>query len=42
MSFKILGKHTAIIYLVGVPDDTELQNYPTLKRRVQPKKKSPT
>ena len=31
MSYKILGKHTAIIYLVGVPDETELQNYPTLK-----------
>ena len=25
------GRHTAIIYLVGVPDEKELQTYPTLK-----------
>ena len=29
--FQLSGKHTAIIYLVGVPDEKELQSYPTLK-----------
>lgn len=29
-----VGKKTAIIYLVGVPDEEELENYPNLRDEI--------